>query len=470
MSAEDRRHINNLLQQHQRRLRLLEQRAATAGMNVPPEVIIEIEDLRSTIADLQLQLEGETQISDSAPTLPRSGLASSRASSQQSWVVPLAIALIGVSAVIVTVWISQGSRRVSESPTPTIPLAIIVAATSSTFISPVPLPTQISYSATDVVLPTTLAPTAIPTFESTPTSIVVTPPSSTATFTPVNPTAVSTASAPITVTPAKQNIRILFKSTQNDKYNVKSMNPDGSGQQTIYSVQDSDLGIVSSPDGTKIAYASRDSNNKSDVYIIGAGGTMRNLTQNPADDGDPAWSPDGEQIAFESNRDVHFTIYIMKADGSNSPTPLPSDGNSYSPAWSPKDSKIAFDCDCGNGIDIYVVDWEYLSSPQRLTSSGGTNYDPTWSPDGSKIAFVSERDGNKEIYVMNAGGTNPINLTNNPKADYEPTWLPDGRIVFVSERDGNEEIYIMDADGSNPTNLTNSPEAHDTQPSWSISR
>jgi len=39
------------------------------------------------------------------------------------------------------------------------------------------------------------------------------------------------------------------------------------------------------------------------------------LTNNQADDFQPAWSPDGSRLAFVSDREGNFEIYVMSADG-----------------------------------------------------------------------------------------------------------------------------------------------------------
>ena len=47
------------------------------------------------------------------------------------------------------------------------------------------------------------------------------------------------------------------------------------------------------------------------------GSNPTRLTNNAAQDIEPAWSPDGSKIAFASNRDGNWGVYSMNADGSS---------------------------------------------------------------------------------------------------------------------------------------------------------
>jgi TolB protein len=59
-----------------------------------------------------------------------------------------------------------------------------------------------------------------------------------------------------------------------------------------------------------------------EIYAVDpATGAQTNLTDNPAEDRDPAYSPDGRTIVFSSMRpapcfDCNFEIYRMNSDGS----------------------------------------------------------------------------------------------------------------------------------------------------------
>ncbi|MGA9351674.1 MAG: hypothetical protein WBW48_23110 [Anaerolineae bacterium] len=78
-----------------------------------------------------------------------------------------------------------------------------------------------------------------------------------------------------------------------------------------------DIGLVWSPDGTRIAYMS-DHDGNWEVYTVGVPfPEVRRLTINDANDGLPTWSPDGQYIAFVSDRDGVWSLYLMKPDGSD---------------------------------------------------------------------------------------------------------------------------------------------------------
>jgi Tol biopolymer transport system component len=106
---------------------------------------------------------------------------------------------------------------------------------------------------------------------------------------------------------------------------------------------------------------------KNDVYtMLSDGGSVRNLTNSPADDGTPAWSPDGKLIAFTTDRDGRQQIYVMNADG---------------------------------------------SAVRRVSQSNVSDFSPTWSPDGKWIAFTSTRNGSTDVFMMDLNGNNATQLT-----------------------------------------------------------
>ena len=199
------------------------------------------------------------------------------------------------------------------------------------------------------------------------------------------------------------------------------------------------LTSLAQADDTRIAFESTRSRHWiAEIYMMDPDGEqIRQLTDEPKYDGEPAWSPDGKRITFVSYRDlkkipergvIRGEIYVMNADGTN-PINLTrsvekAEGVS---TWSPDGKQIAFTSAerfkwrGGYCLNIWVMDADG-GQPRNLTNHDALDQTPDWSPDGRRIAFSSDRDGNFEIYVVNADGTNPINLTNHPAWDSGPSW------------------------------------------------
>jgi len=212
----------------------------------------------------------------------------------------------------------------------------------------------------------------------------------------------------------------------------------------------------------KIAFAS-DRDGNFEIYVMNPDGSGQiRLTNDPAEDVQPAWSPDGTRIAFVSNRAGTNDIFIMDADGTNVARLINNPANERSPVWHPSGLNIAFVSDQNGNDEIYTSiipsstsNFDLPLSPGRtLSDHPADDIDPAYSPDGSKIAFASNRDGNYEIYVASPAGTDQTRLTNAPDDDTHPVWSRGG-ITFQSDRNGNDEIFVMDADGANQTNVTN---------------
>ena len=150
-----------------------------------------------------------------------------------------------------------------------------------------------------------------------------------------------------------------------------------------------------SPDGLQVVFTSTQEDN-SEIYIMELewyGGYTRykginqiNLSNNPAQDGEPHFSPIGSRIIFESFRDGNYEIYSVSTDASN-----------------------------------------------LINLSNNPHHDriPYYSPDGQSIVFWSNRDGNDEIYIMDSDGNNQTRLTINDSQDIKPKFLQLGdKIVF----------------------------------------
>jgi dipeptidyl aminopeptidase/acylaminoacyl peptidase len=106
--------------------------------------------------------------------------------------------------------------------------------------------------------------------------------------------------------------KITFESERAGMWGAYTMNPDGSSQDFVGWASTPNL----SPDGKRFAFADSLPEGNTEMYVMNAdGGETRRITNNRAEDWEPAWSPDGREIVFMSQRSGHFELYLMNPDG-----------------------------------------------------------------------------------------------------------------------------------------------------------
>nr|MBC7246111.1 PD40 domain-containing protein [Chloroflexota bacterium] len=182
-----------------------------------------------------------------------------------------------------------------------------------------------------------------------------------------------------------------------------------------------------------------------EVYVMNADGSdLRNLTLNPAQDGNPSWSPTHDRLAFVSDRTGNSDIFLMNADGSGVVQITFSPADEIHPAWSPNGAFIAYVSNEDGDWEIFVMNATGGGAMQLTHNTAWDSY-PSWSPDSQKMVFTSERDGNYELYLYDLTSYTETRLTDHPASDAFPAWSPTGQeIAFTSARDGALELYLLD--------------------------
>jgi Tol biopolymer transport system component len=305
------------------------------------------------------------------------------------------------------------------------------------------------------------------------------------------PTAILPTNSP-TVTPVPTQIpgpiligKIAYSSDRDGKWQIITMNADGSAENSLTTSFGEYSRPSWSPDGKQLGLRI-ETGTGNGIAVMNVGlengrltGTQPIALTNEFSDG-PQWSPDGRQLVFVSTPGGGGWItQVVDASGSQAPVTLTNiPENSIDPDWSPDAKQIVFSyyTDPQQQIkDLYVVNIDG-SGYVQLTNTPDIGEDgPSWSPDGKKIAFSAYKQSDqvlsrRDIYIMNSDGTGVFQLTTDPASEFDPVWSPDGKqIAFTSDRydnnDGNYEIYVINTDGTGELRLTNN-HSTDRWPTW----
>jgi len=187
-----------------------------------------------------------------------------------------------------------------------------------------------------------------------------------------------------------------------------------------------------SPDGASIIFRTNRADptqNVGDVWIMDADGSReRPLLVLPDDQRYPTFSPDGTQLAYTSrNAAGNADVWVANADGTGAHLVYDSGLDDSAPAWSPDGTRLAFERHGpvgGEDGDVFVLDLA-TGGVMQLTEEPSHDEGPAWSPDGTMIAFTSERlDPNGDVWIMQSDGSDQRRLTTNQILDESPDWQP----------------------------------------------
>ncbi|HXG76331.1 MAG TPA: hypothetical protein VNJ53_07155 [Gaiellaceae bacterium] len=263
---------------------------------------------------------------------------------------------------------------------------------------------------------------------------------------------------------------LVLVSTRDGDYALYAMDADGSRQTRVSEDERGDatsarrlffqIDPAWSPDGRRIAFASRRAGTF-DLYVMNVDGTgTRRLTSGPAEDRHPSWSPDGSRLVFERDES---DLVVVRADGTGLRRLTGPSASESQPAWSPDGSRIAYvRREIGRQEEELWLMAANGSDARRLTFLGATSQHPAWSPDGARLAFSSNAGGPFfDVYVLTVGRKGVRRLTSVGADAIEPSWSPDGRLIAFS-RDG----AIVTVDEAREEETLTDSDNNDFSPAW----
>jgi Tol biopolymer transport system component len=271
-------------------------------------------------------------------------------------------------------------------------------------------------------------------------------------------------------------------------HNLWTANADGSGPRQITNERGDVLDYTAAPDGSRIAYVVRESQQATSLWAINLDGTGRTRLS-PANDpslyASPAWSPAGDVIVY-TLRSVVPSGAPAATIGTSKLWAVAPDGRSlgriygrgdevgFDPVWSPDGARLAFRGQVSDTNASTVVLSDLSADPYSLPAGPGSRI--TWSPDSGRAALdesVPDATGRVTDRIVVAGfgdGSRQVFLGTQAGHESEPAWSPGGgQLAFIRQDGGTPatSLWVANVDGSGLTRLLGGDGLSCELPSWS---
>lgn len=180
---------------------------------------------------------------------------------------------------------------------------------------------------------------------------------------------------------------------------------------------------------------------------------MTRLTADPWDDITPAISPDGSRIAFASRRNGYWDLYLLELASGEVSRVTDTPEYEGAPSWSPDGQWLVYECTLDDNLEICIrTAGDPAQAAIRLTNHIAADHSPAWAPGGRQVAFVSNRSGQDDIWLADLdipGEERYHNLSNSATTqEAHPAWSPDGTHLAWSAVDalGAASTLILHVD------------------------
>lgn len=265
---------------------------------------------------------------------------------------------------------------------------------------------------------------------------------------------------------------VLFISDRDGNPEIYRMLPDGQKQTRLTFTSDlAEAGAVGSPDGRWIAYSVTRADGSRELWRMSRNGrNARRLSEEGAQDYNPAWSSGGVYLIFASMRDGRPHLYRLDmATGEVTPLSATAAGSQEWPDWSWATNRIVFEQSINGGVTALYTMAADGSGMQPLLVGPHSDAQPSWSPAGDQLVFWGSRS-EQTLYRANADGTGVVPLVSRTLRPFAPHWGPAvwSWIVFTGYRPGSgySEVFRMMPDGTDLVLLTHNEVDFDSATGW----
>jgi eukaryotic-like serine/threonine-protein kinase len=185
-----------------------------------------------------------------------------------------------------------------------------------------------------------------------------------------------------------------------------------------------------SPDGKRAAIHRHDPDG-GDIWIFTTGqSTPSKFTFDASqDNSSPVWSPDGTRIAFASRRNGKYGLYVKLADNTRTEELIIEAERPMTPmSWS-GDRLVYWTSDPKTAGDIWAVPLTGDRKPTPIAQSHADERNPQVSSDGKWVAYSSNETGRTEIYIR-PFPEGPAKIQVSVNGGVFPRWRRDGKELY----------------------------------------
>jgi Tol biopolymer transport system component len=206
-------------------------------------------------------------------------------------------------------------------------------------------------------------------------------------------------------------------------------------------------GIDVAPDGARFAVHVHEGDG-GDIWTFDPdqGRLQRFTFDGSQENSSPVWSPDGTRIAFASRRANSWGLYVKRADGAGDAELITESNDEKVPmSWSPDGTLLVY-VQMGKGLDIWAVPLEGDKRPFPVVDGPYDEGEAQVSPDGKWLAYASNETGMPEIYIKQFP-EGPAKRQVSTGGGRWPRWRGDGKELFFI----NTGMAVVDIDTSGAT-------------------
>ena len=189
-------------------------------------------------------------------------------------------------------------------------------------------------------------------------------------------------------------------------------------------------GLDLSPDGKRFAVHRHEGTGGDNWFFDVSQQRMQRLTfDTTQDNSSPIWSPEGTRIAFASRRSNKWGLYVKPVDGTAAEELITESDVQKSPmSWSPDGKLLVYTQNTGAN-DIWAVPVTGEKKPFPLVQSQFPDLFPQVSPDGKWMAYVSLETGRPEVYIKSFPD-GPVRRQVSTDGGLFPRWRRDGSELY----------------------------------------